>query len=151
MTPTKPYLLRAIYEWCCDNGFTPHLLVQVSARTRVPREHVQDGQIVLNISPRATPNLFMKNDFISFSARFGGVAQEIWVPMSAVIGLFARENGEGLFLGADEEEDTAQDSVVPLHAVQTPSLQLVPHADNQDDPPPSPPTPPHPPHLRVIK
>ena len=63
MTPTKPYLLRAIYEWCCDNGFTPHLLVQVSARTRVPREHVQDGQIVLNISPRATPDLLMKNDY----------------------------------------------------------------------------------------
>jgi stringent starvation protein B len=73
---TKPYLLRAIWEWCCDNGFTPYIAVEVDARTRVPREFVRDGQIVLNIGPDASNKLQIGNDFIEFQARFGGVARD---------------------------------------------------------------------------
>ncbi len=80
---TKPYLLRAIWEWCCDNGFTPHIAVEVDERTRVPREFVRDGQIVLNLGPDATKKLLIGNDFIDFQARFGGVARELAVPSTS--------------------------------------------------------------------
>jgi stringent starvation protein B len=93
---TKPYLLRAMYEWCVDAGFTPHLAVKVDANTRVPMEFVKDGQIVLNISAGATRNLTMDNDWVGFSARFGGASREISVPMDAVLGIYARENGQGM-------------------------------------------------------
>lgn len=93
---TKPYLLRALWEWCCDNGFTPHLAVNVDERTRVPREFVRDGQIVLNIGPTATNKLQMGNDFIEFQARFGGVARELSVPVTQVTAIYARENGAGM-------------------------------------------------------
>lgn len=93
---TKPYLVRAIYEWCVDSGYTPYLSVAVDAHTRVPMEFVKDGQIVLNLSPAATRNLTMDNAWIQFSARFGGVSREIHIPMDAVLGIFARENGEGM-------------------------------------------------------
>ena len=93
---TKPYLIRALYEWCADSGFTPQLLVAVDSRTRVPPGYVKDGQIVLNISAGATRNLTLDNDWIQFSARFGGVSHEISIPVDRVAAIFARENGQGL-------------------------------------------------------
>ena len=95
-TSTKPYLLRAIYEWCTDNGFTPYLAVLVDAHTRVPMQFVKNGEIVLNISFDATSALKMDNDRIHFSARFGGVSREISVPVENVIAIYARENGQGM-------------------------------------------------------
>jgi len=93
---TKPYLIRALYEWCTDSGFTPQLLVAVDGRTRVPPGFVKDGQIVLNISAASTRNLTLDNDWIQFSARFGGVSHEISIPVDRVAAIFARENGQGL-------------------------------------------------------
>lgn len=103
-TSTKPYMIRAIHEWCVDNGLTPHLLVAVDSRTRVPMAYVKDGEIVLNINYSATKNLQIGNDAITFSARFGGVANELYVPMQAVRGVFARENGQGMFFQPEPEE-----------------------------------------------
>lgn len=98
LIPTKPYMVRAIHEWCVDNGLTPHLLVVVGAQTRVPMAYVKDGEIVLNLNYTATKDLHMDNEAIVFSARFGGVSQNLYVPMDAVKGIFARENGQGMFL-----------------------------------------------------
>ena len=114
LTPTRPYLARAIYEWICDNHLTPYLLVDATAaNTSVPSEHVQDGQIVLNIVPHAVHALHMSNDAISFSARFGGVSRDIYVPFAALLGIYARENGQGLFFDPSEYADiqTEQDQV----------------------------------------
>jgi stringent starvation protein B len=93
---TTPYLIRAIWEWCVDNGFTPYIAVKVDAATRVPMEYVRNGEIVLNISPDATRNLKIGNELIQFSARFNGVSREVSVPVSTVGGIFAKENGQGL-------------------------------------------------------
>lgn len=93
---TKPYLLRAIYEWCTDNGYTPYLAAAVDAQTLVPREFVKNGEIVLNISFSATSGLKMDNDFVSFHARFGGVSREISIPVENVVAIYARENGQGM-------------------------------------------------------
>jgi stringent starvation protein B len=93
---TNPYLLRAIWEWCGDNGLTPYVAVKVDASTRVPLEFVRNGEIVLNISADATRNLKIGNDLIQFSARFSGVSREVSVPISAVAGIFAKENGQGM-------------------------------------------------------
>ena len=93
---TKPYLLRAIYEWCTDNGYTPYIAVWVDEQTRVPREHVKDGEIVLNVSPSATGGLTMANDYIQFNARFSGVSRDIVVPVNNVLAIYARENGQGM-------------------------------------------------------
>jgi stringent starvation protein B len=94
--PTKPYLLRALYEWCVDNGYTPHLAVKVDARARVPSEYVRNGEITLNISPTAVHKLQMGNELVEFSARFAGVARQISVPVAAVFALYARETGHGM-------------------------------------------------------
>ncbi len=94
--PTKPYLLRALYEWCVDSGYTPYVTVSVDARTQVPTEHVRDGQITLNISPSAVHKLQMGNESIEFSARFAGVARQISVPVENVRALYARETGQGM-------------------------------------------------------
>ena len=80
--PTKPYLLRALYEWCVDNGYTPHLAVRVDSRTQVPNEYVKNGEITLNVSPNAVHKLQLGNELIEFSARFGGVARQISVPVT---------------------------------------------------------------------
>jgi stringent starvation protein B len=93
---TKPYLIRAIHQWCCDNGFTPYLAVAVDDRTRVPREHVRDGQIVLNVGYDATAHLSLDNSGISFQARFSGVARDISIPIGNVSAIYARENGAGM-------------------------------------------------------
>ena len=98
---TKPYMLRAIHEWCVDNNLTPHLFVAVNSQTRVPMAYVKDGEIVLNINYGATKDLHIDNESVVFSARFGGVSQNIYVPMSAVKGIFARENGQGMFFEAE--------------------------------------------------
>ena len=102
---TKPYMLRAMHEWCADNNLTPHLVVAVNSQTRVPMGYVKDGEIVLNINYSATKDLHIDNDSVVFSARFGGVSQNIYVPMNAVRGIFARENGQGMFF---ELEDIAE-------------------------------------------
>jgi stringent starvation protein B len=94
--PTKPYLLRALFEWCVDNGYTPHLAVRVDSRTQVPSEYVKSGEITLNISPAAVHKLQMGNELIEFSARFGGVARQISVPVTNVYALYARESGHGM-------------------------------------------------------
>lgn len=109
---TKPYLARALWEWCSDNGLTPLIQVQVGGeRTRVPVEFVKDGQIVLNISASATRNLTMNNVEIQFNARFNGVSREVLVPWSAVMGLYARETGEGMLFPEEPAESEASSSL----------------------------------------
>jgi len=103
-TSTKPYMIRAMHEWCVDNGLTPHLLVALDALTRVPMAYVKDGEIVLNLNYSATKNLLIGNDAITFSARFGGKASDLYVPLHAVRGIFARENGQGMFFQPETEE-----------------------------------------------
>lgn len=95
-TSTRPYLIRALYEWCTDNGFTPYLAVSVDDSVQVPREYVNDGEIVLNISFDATSSLTLGNDFIEFKGRFAGTARDIMVPVRQVIAIYARENGQGM-------------------------------------------------------
>src|SRR5215469_5364796 len=95
-TSQKPYLIRAIYEWCVDNSFTPYIAVTVDADTRVPMEYVRNGEIVLNVGPLAANRLRIGNDFIDFAARFGGVTKDILVPIAAVAAIYARENGHGM-------------------------------------------------------
>ncbi len=95
-TSTRPYLIRALYEWCTDNGLTPYVAVLVDDSVRVPNEYVKDGEIVLNISFDATSSLKLGNDLIEFKARFAGTAREIMVPISRVIAIYARENGQGM-------------------------------------------------------
>jgi stringent starvation protein B len=101
LIPTKPYMIRAIHEWCVDNGLTPHLLVVVTQHTRVPMAYVKEGEIVLNIHYSATKDLHIDNEAIVFSARFAGVSQHVYVPIDAVKGVFARENGQGMFFEVD--------------------------------------------------
>jgi stringent starvation protein B len=107
-------MVRAIYEWCCDNGFTPYLAVSVDARTRVPMEFVRDGQIVLNISPDATNKLNISNELVTFQARFGGVARDISVPFSNIAAIYARESGAGMAFDLEEEADNAAAETVVL-------------------------------------
>ena len=96
LTPRRPYLLRAFYEWLLDNQLTPHLVVDVTLPgVRVPMEYARDGQIVLNIAPRAVGNLELANDEVRFNARFGGVPRQVAVPLAAVLAIYARENGAG--------------------------------------------------------
>jgi stringent starvation protein B len=116
---TKPYLLRAIHEWCSDSNFTPYLSVKVDANTRVPMEYVKNGEIVLNLSYDATHRLTIGNDSIQFSARFNGVSRECSVPVDAVLGIFARENGQGLFFPV--EPAPAEPATAPEPASETPA------------------------------
>lgn len=149
---TKPYLLRAIYEWCTDNGYTPYLAAMVDTQTRVPREFVKDGEIVLNISFSATSGLKMDNDVIHFSARFGGVARDIVIPVENVVAIYARENGQGMAFDVVRPKpggETPIDAptVTTPTAPSTPSLTAVPTAseDQQEtgqDDNPEPPEPP---------
>jgi stringent starvation protein B len=97
---TKPYLIRAIHEWCSDSGYTPYIAVVADDHVNVPREFVKNGEIVLNISPLATNRLSLGNEFIEFQARFGGQAREVSVPVDKVIAIYARENGQGMAFDA---------------------------------------------------
>jgi len=114
-TSTRPYLIRALYEWCTDNGFTPHIAVRVDRNVQVPREFVRDGEIVLNVSYDATSGLQMGNDFISFTARFGGKPREIMVPVEQVMAIYARETGQGMAFPAPESDaDNDNDNEVSM-------------------------------------
>ena len=145
---TKPYLVRAIYEWCSDNGFTPYLAVVVGKQTRVPMEFVKDGQIVLNVSTEATNRLVLGNEFIECQARFGGVARDISVPLTNVVAIYARENGGGMAFELEVEEDApAIGSDKPASLVSKPSQ--APSADLPTEPPTEPP--PSRPRLQRIK
>ena len=132
VSSTKPYLLRALYEWCSDNGFTPYLAVHVDGSVRVPREHVKNGEIVLNVSFGATSGLKIDNDVISFKARFGGVARDIMVPVSHVTAIYARENGQGMAFPPPELLDETAGAT--LHAVD--DAVDAPVADEPPEPPP---------------
>ena len=133
---TRPYLIRALYEWCTDNGFTPYVAVKVDASVQVPREHVQGGEIVLNISYDATSSLKLGNDFIEFKARFGGQARDIMVPVQRVMAVYARENGQGMAFPVSDDE-----AVQPLSAVPAQTPALLASKDDGDAPPPAGPRP----------
>jgi stringent starvation protein B len=129
---TKPYMIRAIHEWCVDNQLTPHLLVEVNSKTKVPMAYVKDGEIVLNLNYSATKDLHFTNEAISFSARFSGVANNLYVPIEAVKGIFARENGQGMFFEVQPEEvneiknneiDSSEKNI--SQEVKKPNLKLV--------------------------
>lgn len=151
---TRPYLIRALYEWCTDNALTPYIAVLADDTVQVPREYVQNGEIVLNISFDATSGLKLGNEFVEFKARFGGVPREIIVPMDRVIAIYARENGQGMAFpvavptlaeeGAAASEDEA--SHADLSAADDgprAGIQLVQSAESadDDDAPPEPPPP----------
>jgi stringent starvation protein B len=124
---TRPYLIRALYDWCTDNGFTPYVAVHVDNTVQVPREHVKNNEIVLNISFDATSALKLGNDFIEFRARFGGSAREIMVPIDRVIAIYAKENGQGMAFPHPSSQAT--------HAEPAPSVQLasVPEPERADE------------------
>ncbi|MDO4905743.1 MAG: ClpXP protease specificity-enhancing factor [Lautropia sp.] len=118
-TSTKPYMIRAIYEWCCDNAYTPYLAVKVDGRTRVPVQHVRNGEIVLNISPLATHAAQLGNDLIEFQARFNGVPEYVSVPVGNVLAIYARETGSGMAFspsldGADDGALDDENSELPV-------------------------------------
>ena len=152
-TSTRPYLIRALYEWCTDNGFTPYVAVLVDETVQVPREYVKNGEIVLNISYDATSSLKLGNDFIEFKARFAGTAREIMVPVNRVIAIYARENGQGMAFpvpvpGAPAEEAPAATKPSPLSRVPAAPVdegkvvQLVTPEDGGKPPDHEPPKPP---------
>lgn len=147
MTPNRPYLLRAFYEWIVDNNLTPYLVVDATLPgVKVPLQHVQNGQIVLNINPSAVGNLLLGNDAVTFNARFGGSPFALYIPQRAVLAIYARENGAGTMFTAEEDEDELlaeellDDEVEPVVA-QTET----PEPTEPDDKPK------RPSHLRVIK
>ena len=155
---TRPYLIRALHEWCSDNGFTPYLVVAVDSRVRVPQEFVQDGQIVLNTSYEATSHLQLGNDTIEFKARFGGVPRDVKVPIDHVLAIYARENGSGMAF--DPPEPEPEDQAAPAGSVS--GLKLVPSSVPEPEgaapsegsgPPPSGPKPskPRQPVLKRVK
>src|SRR5262245_23406599 len=111
--PTKPYLIRAIHEWCTDSNMTPYLAVRVDANTKVPAEHVKNGEIVLNVSHDATHRLTIGNELIQFAARFNGVSRECSIPVEAVTGIFAKENGQGLGFPPEMAGESAPASTEP--------------------------------------
>lgn len=109
MVPSRPYLIRALYDWMVDNGWTPHVLVDADAEgVDVPEGVIQDGQVVLNIGPTAVKDLVLGNDWITFEARFSGVPSAISVPSQGVLGIYARENGKGMLFGEEEDGGPTQ-------------------------------------------
>ena len=108
-TSTKPYLLRAVYEWCVDNGYTPHISVVIDSRTRVPMEYVRNGEIVLNLGPAAASRLRMGNELIECTARFSGVAKDLVIPVATVAAIYAGESGQGMSFEPGKE-DTAEET-----------------------------------------
>jgi stringent starvation protein B len=125
MQSTKPYLIRAIHEWCADQGFTPYLAVKVDATTRVPREFVKDGEIVLNVGAEATHQLLLGNEEISFQARFNGKTFPVVVPIGRVAALYARENGEGMAFEV-VDATAADDAATAASGAQSPESEPVP-------------------------
>lgn len=144
MLSTKPYLIRALWNWCCDAGFTPYLTVFVDEHCRVPMDYVQDGSITLNLRPDATGQLDLGNEWISLNARFGGVPRELFFPVGAVVAIFARENGAGMEFAYEPTEADAS----PEPATDgKPDIQLVDSAQGGVEKPKAP----RPPHLQRIK
>ena len=126
---TKPYLIRAIYDWCSDSGLTPYVVVKVDPFTKVPMEFVRNGEIVLNLSADATHKLTLGNDLIQFSARFSGASREVSIPVEAVGGIFAKENGRGLFFETPANiaaEDAAKQSADAAQLESTPESEPEP-------------------------
>jgi stringent starvation protein B len=150
-TSTRPYLVRALHDWCTDNGFTPYIAVQVGAAVQVPMEYVKNNEIVLNVSFEATSNLRLGNDAIEFKARFGGVTREIIVPVEHVVAIYARENGQGMAFPMPTAQGDTGAAPAEAHAAALPpeparGLRLAssePAAeadgDTPDDEPPTPP------------
>ena len=128
----RPYLIRALYDWCSENGFTPYVAVKVDNSVQVPREYVQGGEIVLNVSMDATSSLKLGNDFIEFKARFGGKPREIMVPIHRVMAIYARENGQGMAFPVNDDESAAD-----LIAVESPTLESLDREDKPETPSPS--------------
>ena len=157
-TSTRPYMVRAMYDWCVDNNCTPFIVVAVDASVRVPQEFVQNGEIVLNVSLGATSNMTLGNDYIEFKARFGGVAREICVPMGRVSAIYARENGQGMTFPIEAANPDAPSSAKPAAvsapgasagAAPPPVLGIVPSDDGAKETDPKPPTGPRPSLKRV--
>lgn len=135
MNSSRPYLVRALYEWIVDNDCTPHMLVNSEfPKVQVPQGFASDGQIVLNVSPVAVRNLHMDNEAISFEGRFGGVPHTLYVPIAAILGVYARENGQGMVFDLEEHIDEAD------------ALDV-----DDDEPQPEPPRPSGRPSLKVVK
>ncbi|MFM8692314.1 MAG: ClpXP protease specificity-enhancing factor, partial [Limnohabitans sp.] len=132
---TRPYLVRALYEWCSDNGLTPYVAVKVDSSVQVPREFVQGDEIVLNISMDATSGLKLGNEFIEFKARFGGKARDIMVPMERVMAIYARENGQGMAFPVQDAAPAPADLTASLPA---PGQQLNPDHSGGPRPPSAP-------------
>ena len=141
----KPYLVRAICEWCADNGLTPYIAVKVDAQTRVPAAFVKNGEIVLNIGATATRRLTIDNEWVQFNARFSGVSQEVSVPMSAVSGVFAKETGYGFAFARAQEAVAAPAGVAAPQGADGEAGSVA--ADDKPDVGPKP----RPSHLQVIK
>ncbi|MCL1051341.1 ClpXP protease specificity-enhancing factor [Shewanella abyssi] len=121
LTPNRPYLLRAYYDWLMDNQLTPHVVVDAYVPgTQVPQEYVKDGQIVLNITESAVGNLQITNEFIEFSARFGGVPQQVLLPMAAIVAIYARENGAGTVFDLEESYEIDDAEETGLSVVKEP-------------------------------
>ncbi|QCR37337.1 ClpXP protease specificity-enhancing factor [Nissabacter sp. SGAir0207] len=159
MSPRRPYLLRAFYDWLLDNQLTPHLVVDVTRPgVMVPMEFARDGQIVLNIAPRAVGNLELGTDDVRFNARFGGVPRQVNVPIAAVLAIYARENGAGTMFEPepayeDEEgmfETSAEESATPEPTMSVIDGDRPDESDPSDDEPPQPPRGGRP-ALRVVK
>jgi len=129
MTPSRPYFIRAVYEWILDNQLTPYLLVNASyPLVQVPNEFVSEGKIILNLTPSAIRNLHMGNDEVEFSARFGGKARSLHVPVGSILAIYAKENGKGMFFDEDEippPDGTGGEDDAPTKPAGKPSLKVV--------------------------
>ena len=153
---TKPYLLRAIWEWCVDQGFTPYLAALVDEHTRIPPGYARDGQIVLNLSPDATGQLQMDNEYISFQGRFGGVAHSLVIPVANVIAIYARENGQGMAFepaleGSEEVAEQLGDDADSSAESGEDMADATAATRAQQAPAEAPPRPPRGSHLKVVK
>ena len=126
MTSNRPYLIRAIWQWISDNNLTPHLLVDADARgVEIPRQFVEDGRIVLNVSASAVRDLELGNDYISFGARFSGTPMDVLIPVNAVLGIYARENGQGMLFPEEEGVSPEPPEDPPPPSGGRPSLKVV--------------------------
>jgi len=144
-TSTRPYLLRALHEWCTDNGYTPYVAVLVDETVQVPQEYVKNGEIVLNVSYDATSGMKLGNEFIEFKARFAGTAREIIVPVNRVLAIYARENGQGMAFPmpvqsapASTEPSPKKTTPAPKKTLSSVDVSSSAHKPSDDEPPPPP-------------
>ena len=120
MTSNRPYLLRALYDWICDNHLTPYLLVDTSGGDLcVPEDFIEDNRIVLNISPSAVVDLDLSNDYINFKARFSGKSMAVYFPVDAVLAIYAKENGRGMIFPEEDMEETAENTTADEDILET--------------------------------